>query len=180
MKVRAPHFLLYSDSRSAPNRPESSAVESAAETEQPPMQTHGEWQFLLESIDGNTSVEASDAEPETDGERLELLPVVRGLEALDQPSRVTLLTPSRYVNRGFRFGLPEWKSSKWRWERFGRMVPIKNRDLWERIDRAMEYHQVECRQLRFDGPHSDEGSMPEESADPSAQGHPERSSQRVG
>lgn len=158
MNVRPPHFLLYSHSRLAAN-------ESAGEADVPaPLEDRlsanllGEWQFLLESLDGTTSVEASDEEPNAHGERLELLPVVRGLEALDQPSRVTLFTSSVYVNRGFRFGLREWRDRQWRWERFGRMVPVKNRDLWQRVDRAMKYHNVECRQLRFDGPQSAGGS----------------------
>ncbi len=63
------------------------------------------WRFVLESLSGSLSVEASDVEPGTDGERLELLAVVRALESLDQPSEVVLLTPSRYVVRGLRHGL---------------------------------------------------------------------------
>ena len=81
---------------------------------------------------------------------------VRGLEALEQPSRVTVVTPSRYVSRGFLFGLEEWRENGWRWERFGEMTAIKNRDLWQRIDRAMQYHQVECRVWRFDMPDTPE------------------------
>ena len=103
------------------------------------------WRFIVESLDGSTSTEASDTEPGTDGERLELLSVLRALESLDQPSEVYLLTPSQYVIRGIRFGLEAWRESSWRWERFGRMVPVKNADLWERIDRALTYHQVRCR-----------------------------------
>jgi len=157
MTVRAPHFLLYSDSRSGHEEDEvdTTAIENTDDDGQAAAkpQNESEWHFLLQSIDGEGCVQASDIEPEVRGERLELLSVVRGLEALDQPSRVTLLTPSRYVQRGFRFGMREWKSSQWRWERFGKMVPVKNGDLWRRVDRALEYHKVECRQLRFDRPH---------------------------
>jgi len=103
------------------------------------------WHFVLESTNGDQLVEAADAEHEVCGERLELLAVVRGLEALDQPSRVTLVTPSRYVSRGLRYGLEEWRRSNWQWERFGRLVPVKNGDLWQRVDRALEYHHVDCR-----------------------------------
>ena len=77
-------------------------------------------------------------------QRLELLAVVRGLEALAQPSRVTLVTPSRYVNRGLAYGLAEWRANGWQWEHFGQMVPVKNRDLWQRVDRALAIHEVEC------------------------------------
>jgi ribonuclease HI len=106
----------------------------------------------LEAVDGSARLEAEDEEPETDEGRLELLAVVRGLEALDQPSRVTVVTPSRYVTRGFRFGLEQWRENGWCWERFGEMTPIKNRDLWQRVDQAMRFHRVECRAWRFDLP----------------------------
>lgn len=107
-------------------------------------------------MDGRTRFEAADEELESEEGRLALLAVVRGLEALEQPSRVTVVTPSRYVSRGFVFGLDQWRENGWRWERFGEMTPIKNRDLWQRIDRAMEYHQVECRVWRFDMPDAPE------------------------
>jgi ribonuclease HI len=137
MSIKPPHYLLYSEART---RPEALGLS-------------GRWHFFLESMDGTQSVEAYDEEPDVHGERLELLSVVRGLEALDQPSRVTLVTPSRYVDRGIRFGLEDWRRTQWCWERFGQMVPIKNRDLWLRVDRALTYHDVECRRWRFDDTH---------------------------
>ncbi len=133
MRVATPHYLLFSEScRKSPR---------------------GRWRFVLQSIDGSEQFEAADAEPDAYGERLELLAVVRGLEALAQPSRVTLVTPSKYVNRGLAYGLEEWRSNGWQWEHYGAMVPVKNRDLWQRVDRALVYHQLECRTWRFDLPH---------------------------
>ena len=112
----------------------------------------GRWHFVLESLDGSSTVEASDVEPGVRGERLDLLAVVRGLEALDQPSQVTLLTASRRIIRGFRTSLTEWRSNRWRWERDGRWELIKNADLWRRVDRALTFHQVICRSWRVDAP----------------------------
>jgi ribonuclease HI len=133
MKVAAPHYLLFSESCGSSD--------------------DGQWRFVLQSLDGSEQLEAADAEPGALGERLELLAVVRGLEALEQPSRVTLVTPSRYVNRGLAYGLQEWRASGWQWEHYGEMVPVKNRDLWQRVDRALGFHQLECRTWRFDLPH---------------------------
>ena len=99
-------------------------------------------------------VEASDEEACKEGERLALLAVVRGLEALDQPSRVTLVTSSSSIGRSLRYSLDQWRANAWRWERDGRLVPIKNADLWKRVDRAMQFHQVECKTWRFDDPHA--------------------------
>jgi ribonuclease HI len=133
MDTRRPHYLLYSQANAR--------------------QVPGSWKVVLKAADGQVLFEAADTEPQTQGERLELLAVVRGLEALDRPARVTLATPSRYVRRGLAYGLSEWRASNWSWEWFGRMVPIKNRDLWQRLDRALQFHEVECRYWRIDSAH---------------------------
>ena len=133
MSPSTPHYLLYCRS---------------GDRDEP-----GRWWFVLRTTNGLGQHEARDVEPKIRGERLELLTLVRGLEALDQPSRVTLMTASRYVREGIRYGLPQWRGNGWRWELFGEMVPLKNRDLWQRIDRAMQFHQVECRSWRIDPPH---------------------------
>jgi ribonuclease HI len=104
----------------------------------------GNWRFSLENANVKV-LEANDFEPFIQGQRLELLAVVRGLEALEQPSRVTLLTSSSYVKRGIVYGLEDWRASGWCWESHGKMVPVKNGDLWRRLDRALQLHQLECR-----------------------------------
>ncbi len=113
----------------------------------------GRWRFVLRGPDGSQRMMAEDREPGVRGERLELLSVVRGLESLEEPSRVTLMTSCTYVREGVRHGLNEWRNNGWRWERFGQMVPVKDLDLWQRVDRAMEFHQVDCRTYRVDPPH---------------------------
>ena len=113
----------------------------------------GRWRFVLRCDDGTTPLEAEDSDPTARGERLELLCVVRGLEALDQPSRVVLMTPSVYVREGIRYGLEEWRQNDWQWESFGKMVPVKNLDLWQRVEQALQFHQVECRTWRIDAAH---------------------------
>ncbi len=135
MPLQGPHFLLYAE---APTRG----------CLQP------RWRFVLQSLGGDERLTAADTEVETRPSRLELLAVVRGLEALDQPSRVTLITRSRYVRRGLRRELNHWREGRWRWERFGKFVPIRDHDLWQRVDRALEFHHVECCALHGDeAPH---------------------------
>lgn len=134
MTVPAPHFLLFSEA-------------SQASADQPDA---GRWRFVLEALDGSSSLEAFDDETETSAERLELLAIVRGLEALDQPSRVTLVTRNRNISRGLRYGLEQWRENDWQWERFGQMTPVKNGDLWKRVDQALSIHSVECRAWKLD------------------------------
>lgn len=111
-----------------------------------------DWQFTLKAVDGSEVLRAADQEPDVVGERLELLSVVRGLEALDQPSEVTVLVTGRYVMRGVLYGLAEWRRQGWIWERYGDWVPVTNSDLWQRLDRALEVHEVAFRKLRIDEP----------------------------
>jgi ribonuclease HI len=133
----SPHYLLFA---------ESSVSGGPA--------ARGCWRFVLESLDGSERLEAADEEPDAAGQRLDLLAVVRGLEAIDQPARVTLVTSSSYVSRGIRFGLAEWRENDWMWERFGTWTPVKDGDLWRRVDQALQYHQVECRTWRYDATHA--------------------------
>jgi ribonuclease HI len=124
------HYLLFS--------------EAALETSQ-----GGAWRFVLEPVGEGETFSASDVEDVECAERLELLAVVRGLEALDSPAKVTLVTKSRYVSRGLKRGLSDWRSNDWHWERFGRVVPVRDHDLWRRVDRALHFHQVDCRLWQF-------------------------------
>ncbi len=134
MTPENPHYLLFS---------EASQDRRVAQT----------WRFVLQHIESQRRFSATDSEPSEAGhERLELLAVVRGLEALDRPARVTLVTKSRYVSRGIQRGLSEWRASDWRWERFGRIVPVRDHDLWRRVDRALRFHDVVCQAWQFDDP----------------------------
>jgi len=132
MSLAAPHYLLVAETTVSAGAP---AV-------------GGRWQFRLEQPGGQTALEAADVEPAAGPERLELLAIIRGLEALDQPSRVTLVSASRSVQAGLDFGLAAWRTNDWQWERFGQLTAVKNADLWQRLDRLLEIHRVECRASR--------------------------------
>jgi ribonuclease HI len=124
MQATTPHYFLYSETSYCGSMPL--------------------WKFVLQPVGRGEQFSASDFETEMSGGRLELLAVVRGLEALEGPARVTLLTRSRYVRRGIRRELAQWRERGWLWERFGQLVPIRDCDLWQRLDRALEIHQVDC------------------------------------
>ena len=135
MEQGAPHYLLTSNIDRQPGS--------------------GRWRFSLRSQDGNDRFEAEDAEPDLPADRLELLILIRALETLDQPSQVTLVDGSDYVWKGVLYGLPEWRANGWRWEFFGQMVPVKNCDLWQRLDRALRFHDVSCKRRRVDAAHAE-------------------------
>jgi ribonuclease HI len=155
MSVPTPHYVLFS----------AATTEDGDASPTVRRRGGGRWRFVLESLDSSTRLEAAEREYGIAGRRLELLAVVRGLEALDQPSRVTLVTPSEYVRHGLRFGVQQWRENGWRWEFFGRMVPIRDADLWRRLDQAMRIHDVRCRTLRC---HAPEQTRPARSDHPAA------------
>lgn len=161
MVTTAPHYILFSEARTriASGRAYD-ATGRVSEAAGRVSEATGQWRFVLESADGETLLDVHDEEVD-DRDRLELLAVVRGLEAIDQPSRVTLVSSSRYVSNGLRRGLPEWRDNGWLWERFGELVPITNSDLWQRIDRALRFHRVHCRMWRFDEAHGGEWQAPQ-------------------
>lgn len=103
------------------------------------------WRFLLLQAGSDHTVTASDLVDEDSMARAELLAVVRGLEAIDGAASVRLFTGSDYIHRGLVRDLPHWRAQRWHWERFGRRVPIRDADLWQRVAGALNFHQVESR-----------------------------------
>ncbi|MFK8112524.1 MAG: ribonuclease HI, partial [Rubripirellula sp.] len=76
--------------------------------------------------------------------RLTLLAAVRGLEAIDGASSVTLLSNSRYLIRSLSDSLPRWRENDYAWEHFGQRIDIQHADLWRRVNRALAIHRVEA------------------------------------
>jgi len=79
-------------------------------------------------------------EAATTNNRMELTAVIRALEALERPSRVRLYTDSQYVQKGISTWILDWKRRGWRTA--GRK-PVKNEDLWRRLDELAALHEVE-------------------------------------
>ncbi|ASV75758.1 Ribonuclease HI [Thermogutta terrifontis] len=115
------------------------------------------WRFILRSEEGHDEFIAEDEEPGVCGERLELLTIARALESLNQSAKVIIWTHSPAVREGLLFGLHEWPQSGWHWDYYDQRVPVRNRDLWQRIARATRFHEIECRVWRIDPPHWREG-----------------------
>lgn len=83
--------------------------------------------------------ELAGGEQDTTNNRMELMAAIRALEALKRPCRVHLVTDSNYVRQGITEWLPRWRANGWRTA--GRK-PVKNADLWRRLDEAASRHHV--------------------------------------
>jgi ribonuclease HI len=103
----------------------------------------GGWGALLSA--GEHVKELSGAEPLTTNNRMELTAVIRGLEALKRPSQVRIYTDSEYVRRGITEWVRSWKARGWK---TADRKPVKNQDLWERLDTLAAGHQIEWRWVK--------------------------------
>ena len=83
--------------------------------------------------------EISGAEPETTNNRMELLAAITALETLSKPTRITIVTDSAYVKNGVTGWIHGWKRNGWK---TADRKPVKNADLWQRLDQARNRHQV--------------------------------------
>jgi ribonuclease HI len=98
----------------------------------------GGWGALLRF--NKTEKELWGGEAATTNNRMELTAVIRALEALKQPSRVRLYTDSQYVQKGITAWILDWKRRGWR---TADRKPVKNADLWRRLDELAALHDVE-------------------------------------
>jgi ribonuclease HI len=102
----------------------------------------GGWAFLLVHPATGKRLERSGGERETTNNRMELQAVIEGLATLKRPARVELFTDSVYVGKGIAEYMPKWKANGWRRKEGAKLVPIKNEELWRRLDELLARHRV--------------------------------------
>lgn len=111
----------------------------------------GGWGTLL--IYNGTEKELYGAEEETTNNRMELMGAIKGLEALTKENcEVVLTTDSQYVMKGITEWLDGWKSRNWK---TAGKKPVKNQDLWQRLDDACQLHQIEWQWVKGHSGHDE-------------------------
>jgi ribonuclease HI len=103
----------------------------------------GGWGTILrvkKAEGGSRERELSGGDPATTNNRMELMAAIQGLEALKRPCRVRLFTDSIYVRDGVTKWIHGWKKNGWR---TADKKPVKNVELWQRLDAARAPHQVD-------------------------------------
>jgi len=98
----------------------------------------GGWGALLRM--GTREKELFGGEAHTTNNRMELLAVIRALEALKRPVRARVHTDSRYVQQGISQWIAKWKINGWQ---TAAKTPVKNDDLWRELDRLAALHKIE-------------------------------------
>jgi len=110
----------------------------------------GGWGVLLRY--GDTEKELCGGEGATTNNRMELLAAIEAIEALRHPSRVRLHTDSTYVKDGITRWIRGWKANGWK---TAARKPVKNVDLWQRLDAAAARHEIEWRWVKGHAGHPD-------------------------
>ena len=103
----------------------------------------GGWGAIL--IHGRTEKQLAGGEAATTNNRMELMAAIQALEALTKPCQVELHTDSRYVMDGITQWMPAWKARGWK---TAAKQPVKNEDLWRRLDAARLRHHVDWRWVK--------------------------------
>jgi ribonuclease HI len=102
----------------------------------------GGWGVLMQARDGDKVVKErvlSGGEADTTNNRMELLAAISALEALKRGAAITIITDSAYVKNGVSQWIHGWKRNGWR---TADRKPVKNVDLWQRLDEAQSQHEV--------------------------------------
>ncbi|AKC71474.1 ribonuclease HI [Pandoraea oxalativorans] len=103
----------------------------------------GGWGALL--VAGKHRKEMFGGEPNTTNNRMELLAVIRALEALNKPCQVVLHTDSQYVQKGISEWIHGWKARGWK---TAAKEPVKNADLWQELDAVSQKHDIDWRWVK--------------------------------
>ncbi|MEQ8845120.1 MAG: ribonuclease HI [Phycisphaerales bacterium] len=110
----------------------------------------GGWAFILRHPASGQEKEGSGGEKATTNNRMELEAVIRGLEALSRPTRVELYSDSQYVLNGLESWMASWKKRGWK---TASKQPVKNQDLWVRLDALMAQHELSFHWVRGHNDH---------------------------
>ena len=102
----------------------------------------GGWGVLLQAREGDTVLKERDlsgGESDTTNNRMELLAAINALESLGRATAITVVTDSAYVKNGVTSWIHGWKKNGWK---TADRKPVKNADLWQRLDEAQKRHTV--------------------------------------
>jgi ribonuclease HI len=109
----------------------------------------GGWGAILMS--GDRRKELKGGEPMTTNNRMELMAAIAALEALKRPAVVDIHTDSQYLRNGIMAWIKKWKRNGWR---TAEKTPVKNEDLWRRLDAALGAHRVSWHWVRGHAGHA--------------------------
>ncbi len=115
----------------------------------------GGWAFILRHVKSGTELVRSGGLRETTNNQMEMLAVIEGLSALTRPTSVELVSDSLYVLKGIAEWMPNWKKNGWRRKESGSWKPVKNVELWQRLDKLITTHTMKYTHVRGHAGHAE-------------------------
>ncbi len=115
----------------------------------------GGWGVLLEARNGGKVIktrELSGGEADTTNNRMELMAAIMALETLERPASITIVTDSAYVKNGVTAWIHGWKRNGWK---TASKKPVKNVELWQRLDEAQARHDVTWKWIKGHAGHAE-------------------------
>ena len=115
----------------------------------------GGWGVLMRAMEGPTVVKEKElcgGEADTTNNRMELMAAISALEALTRPTALTITTDSAYVKNGIESWMHGWKRNGWK---TADKKPVKNVDLWQRLDAAQARHKVVWKWIKGHAGHAE-------------------------
>jgi len=112
----------------------------------------GGWAFILRHPVSGKEIERSGGEKSTTNNRMELMAVIRGLGELTRRSSVEIISDSQYVLKGLDEWLDGWKAKGWK---TAAKKPVKNQDLWQRLDELRSEHDLSFTWIRGHAGHAE-------------------------
>ena len=115
----------------------------------------GGWGVLMRAMDGETLLKErtlNGGEADTTNNRMELMAAISALEALSRDSAITITTDSAYVKNGVTSWIFGWKKNGWK---TADRKPVKNVDLWQRLDAAQARHKVTWKWIKGHAGHAE-------------------------
>lgn len=108
----------------------------------------GGWAFIMRCQKTEKELERADGQSETTNNQMELKAVIEGLSALKESCHVDLYSDSAYVLNGMQQWMAGWKKRGWKRKDGSRLVSIKNVELWQSLDQAMQRHEIEFHKVK--------------------------------
>ncbi len=110
----------------------------------------GGWAAILRH--GEHKKELSGSDPRTTNNRMEMTAVIEALATLKQPCRILVEIDSEYVKNGITQWIYSWKKRGWK---TSAKQPVKNEDLWRKLDQAVARHEIEWKWVKGHADHDD-------------------------
>ena len=108
----------------------------------------GGWAFILRHVTSGKTIEKTGATLQTTNNQMELQALIEGLQSLQRPTRVHVVTDSTYLKQGLTEWIQNWKRRGWKRKTSNGLKPVKNVEQWKQLDALTQMHKLSFELVR--------------------------------